>query len=117
MKVSPTENTLKRLRKDGYLCAVVEKWNHHVKIRQDLFGFIDVLGLGDGEKLAIQATTKSNISTRIKKIIESNHTVDVLNAGWRIQAWGWFKVKNRWQVKITEIRFGEEGRIEFESWQ
>ena len=28
--MSPTERTLKKLRAEGYTCAIVEKWNAHI---------------------------------------------------------------------------------------
>ena len=40
---SPTQRTLKRLRDLGYLAEVVERWNPHAKVRNDLFGFGDVM--------------------------------------------------------------------------
>ena len=42
MSETPTARSLNRLRADGWLAQVVERWNAHAMIRQDLFGFIDV---------------------------------------------------------------------------
>ena len=39
MKTSPMQRSLKHLRDAGWTCAIVEHWNLHAKIRQDLFGF------------------------------------------------------------------------------
>lgn len=44
--ITATQRTLKYLRGLGWECAIVEKWNPHAKIRQDLFGFIDIVALG-----------------------------------------------------------------------
>jgi len=107
MAASPTENSLKRLRKDGYQAAVVEKWNPHMKIRQDLFGFIDVVGVNPESTgvLAVQTTTKHNMGSRVKKIMDEcgDKAVAWLKAQNRIEVHGWVKVGHRWHVTIREI--------------
>ena len=105
-KTTPTQRTLIHMRKQGYLCAVVEKWNPHVKIRQDLFGFIDVLCLGDDEIIAVQSTSDSNMSKRVAKI-ESDELADrvaaVRKAGIKIIVQGWKKKGHRWQVREVDL--------------
>jgi hypothetical protein len=103
---SPTQCTLDKWRRLGYLCWVVEKWNSHAGIRQDMFGFIDVLAIKEGETVAIQSTSKPNVLARVKKI-ESDELFgavnDVRKAGWRIVAEGWFKPGSRWECKEIEL--------------
>ena len=41
MSTSPTTLTLKHLREQGYTAEVVERWNPHARIRQDLFGIVE----------------------------------------------------------------------------
>lgn len=94
-KVSPTQRTLAELRKRGYLAAVVEKFNIFAKVRQDLFGFIDVLAVRRGEVLGVQATSASNVSARVKKIAEHANVGAVRESGIRIAVWGWDKSKLR----------------------
>ena len=89
--MTPTQRTLAKLRADGWTPAVVEHWNAHARIRQDLFGFIDILALRDGETLAVQATSGSNVSARVAKIAASETAPIVRKAGWRIEVWGWRK--------------------------
>ena len=100
---SPTQNSLRLLRKEGYLCAVVEKWNSHARIRQDLFGFIDVLAIREGETLAVQVTSRKQVSTRIRKIEDHENLAAVREAGWRIEVHGWDKPGNRYRVKRVDI--------------
>ena len=57
MAMSPTQLSIRHLKENGYLVSVVEKWNPFVKIRQDLFGFIDVLAIRENETLAVQVTS------------------------------------------------------------
>ena len=102
---SPTQCTLDKWRKAGYMCAVVEKWNPHVKIRQDLFGFVDVLAVGNGETVAIQSTSKTNLSSRVKKIEIDNFEklCTLRKANWKIVCEGWHKEKHRWQCKEVDV--------------
>ena len=94
-KVSPTQRTLKHMRGLGYTCQVVEHWNPFAKIRQDLFGFIDVLCLGDGEIVGVQATSYSNVAARVRKIADHEHVGAVRKAGMRILVHGWDGAKLR----------------------
>jgi hypothetical protein len=103
-KESPTTRTLALLREQGYTVAVVEKWNPHARIRQDLFGFIDILAIKRGETLAVQATA-AGVSARLKKITESELLPKVREAGWTIQIWGWTKSAKtgKYVLRIIDI--------------
>lgn len=92
------------LRANGAdLVAVVEKWNPVCKIRNDLFGFVDVLAIQGNETIAVQTTSYSNVSARIHKI-EDSHALPFLRAaGWRILVHGWHKVDNRWKVRVVDV--------------
>jgi hypothetical protein len=61
--------TLAWLREHGYEAWVVEYWNHYAKIRQDLFGFIDVLAVSDHHLLAIQVSDDDHHASHRKKIL------------------------------------------------
>lgn len=92
---SPTQRTLTFFRGLGYDAAVVEKYvtmpGQPHGIRQDAFGFIDILAFKDKGITAIQATSASNVSSRIKKILESpvarrwvcDPTRHILVIGWK----------------------------------
>ena len=105
-KTSPTQLTLKKLKSEGYnTVQVCEHYNFFAKVRIDLFNFIDVLAISDdGEVLAVQCTSKSNISSRIKKIANNINIGAIRKAGWRVEVWGWFKNKSkRWECKIEDV--------------
>lgn len=102
MAESPTKLTLRDLRRDGYTAAIVEFWNPHARVRHDLFGVIDVLALRGDETLAVQATSGTNVSARVRKIAESEHIAAIREAGWRVEVLGWSKVKNRWTVRKVD---------------
>lgn len=101
--MSPTQRTLKRLREAGYRAAVVEKWNPHAKLRQDLFGCVDVLAIGNGETVAVQATSYSNVASRVSKLTDSDALADMREAGWKVLVHGWRKVKNRYQCREVDL--------------
>lgn len=101
--MSPTQRTLAHLRAAGYpLVQVVERWNPHARIRQDLFGIIDVVAVGD-DIVAVQATSGSNLSKRIAKITESPALPILRKAGIRVLAHGWRKVRGRWQLREVDL--------------
>jgi hypothetical protein len=100
---SPTQRTLEHLRKAVYpLVAVTEKWNPHAKIRQDLFGIIDVLAVGV-DILAVQATSDSNVAARITKIQDSTALAHLRQANIRVVVHGWKKVGHRWRLREVDI--------------
>lgn len=102
---SPTARSLAALRADGWTVAVVEKWNPHARIRQDLFGFIDLLALRAGETLAIQVTSADHVSNRVAKIADAEHVAAVREAGWRIEVHGWRydRKARRWVCRVVDV--------------
>lgn len=101
--MSPTQRSLALARSNGYTATVVEHWNPFARRRVDLYGIIDVLAVKEGETLAIQTTSYSNVSARVKKIAEHENTPILRKAGWRIEVHGWHKVKNRYQVRVVDV--------------
>lgn len=96
------------MRDAGYTCGVVEKWNMHARIRQDLYGFIDLIAMGRGGIIGVQATTMAHKADHLDKIIAEPRAITWLRAGGRIQLWSWRKLKvkvNRksWQADIQEV--------------
>lgn len=107
MSTSPTQLTLKKLRGEGWTCAIVEHWNSFAKIRQDLFGFGDILCIDGNSTGIVQCTTKSNMGARIKKIagIPESRLWLSLGAHRWLEVWGWFKNKGRWEVEQEIIKY------------
>lgn len=101
--LSPTQRSLAYLREQGYFVAIVEHWNPHARIRQDLWGWCDLLAIRKNEVLAVQVTA-SAVSTRIKKIQESQTIAAVRDAGIRVEVHGWRKnSKGRYVMRIEDI--------------
>ena len=102
--MTPSQRSIKHLRDDGYQVANVETFNYFTKRKHDLFGCIDLLAIGNGETLAVQVTSKSNMSARVKKIEESEALPEMLRSGWRVIVHGWWKNKsNRYELKVFEF--------------
>lgn len=83
--------------------AIVEHWNPWAKIRQDLFGILDLLCVKDGQTLGVQTTSYSNVSKRIQKIADAEITPQLRKAGWGIAIHGWHKKGGRWQVRVVDV--------------
>lgn len=115
-KLSPMQMSLKHLRSQGYLCAIVEHWNPHAKVRKDLWGF-DIICAGDSADcivnfadnqveqgwrgfLFIQTTTYGNVPAREKKLRGLPSTKRVLTAGGRIFVHGWDRNRFR-EIEVT----------------
>jgi hypothetical protein len=103
MAASPTQLTLRELRRRGYRAQVVEHWNSHAFIRQDLFGIIDVIAVGNGETVGVQATSYKNVASRVTKIAESEAIADIRDAGWKVLVHGWRKPKHRWELREVDV--------------
>jgi hypothetical protein len=99
-----TLRSRKLLEEQGYTVATVEYYNSFTKRKHDLFGCIDLLAIGNGETLAIQVTSKSNMSARIHKIEDSPALIEMIRSNWRVIVHGWFKAKNgRFELKEFEF--------------
>ena len=104
MAVSLTSRTVHRLRDEGWdLVEIVEHYNYFTKRRHDLFGIIDVLAVGDKGILCAQVTSRGNMSSRIKKIADSDAIQYLRDADIMVIVEGWDKYKGRWRSKVTDI--------------
>lgn len=92
---TPTARTLQRLRKDGYTAGVVERFCSFTKRRHDLFGCIDVVAVStEHGTLGVQATSGSNLASRVTKSLWIPELCVWLAAGNRFECWGWRKLKH-----------------------
>ena len=105
MTTSPTKRSLDLLREEGYTVAITEHFNPWAKIRQDLFGFIDIVCIKSGVPgvLAIQTTTRENVTKRIAKIrLIPAHKI-WLESDNRIEVHGWSKKAKVGKRKLWEV--------------
>lgn len=91
---SPTQKSLKLLRERGYSVFITEHYNAFAKVRVDLYGFIDIVGLHPKERgiLGIQTTTGTNLSARIKKAQGIKQYWLWLSCGNDVEFHGWRKL-------------------------
>lgn len=102
---SPTVRSLAKLRKDGYVAEVVERYSTFTRKRHDLWGIIDILAIRRDEVVGVQTTSWANVSSRVKKITDSEHIGAIREAGIRVVVHGWRKnpKTNRWEVREVDL--------------
>lgn len=100
---SPTQRTLALVRSLDMTAQVVERWNPHAKIRQDLFGCIDIVACGE-DLWGIQACAGSSASARVKKSMEQPGLLAWLRAGGRFVVMAWAKRGARGKPKLWTAR-------------
>ena len=116
-KLSPTQRTLRELRKQGRIVDVCERWIVNPKhpgggFRKDLFGFIDLIVLDPDEIVAVQSCGQA-FKAHLDKIMDSDCTefvIEWLKCGGGLELWGWRKVKlrrgskaMRWKPRVKQI--------------
>lgn len=109
-KLTPTQLSIKRLKEQGYFVKVVETWNPWARIRQDLFGAIDIVAIKATEPgvIGIQATTTPNMNARITKAQALPAISAWVSAGNPFLVWGWAKQGARGKRKtwtLKEVKF------------
>jgi hypothetical protein len=82
--------SLDYLNKLGWTCQIVEKWIPGANVRQDAFGFGDILAYHMTSGIClVQTTTWGNFNARKAKIDVSPHKPLWKCAGGRILLHGW----------------------------
>ena len=102
--VKTTQYALRQLRKEGWYPVVVEHWNSFSRHREDFLGIIDLICFRGEEVLGLQVTSRGNISSRVRKMAESETIRYPREAGWLIQVWGVDKGSNgRYRHKVVDV--------------
>lgn len=115
--ISNTSRTLEYLRSQGWLADKVELWNPYAGKfgqRKDMFGFADIVALGENSIIAIQSCGQA-YSEHEKKIltdeVASPNAQRWLECGGRIILIGWRKIKRVkggkamvWSPRIREFK-------------
>jgi hypothetical protein len=104
--MSPTQRALADLRKLGYHAQVVERWNPYAEIRQDLFGFIDILAIHPErhEILGVQACSGASHAARRAKIEAHDKVMPWLLSGGRLEIWSYSRRGDRGCRKLWTLR-------------
>lgn len=112
--LSPTQRTLAAMRDGGRLCGIVERFNPHAGpfgIRQDLFGFIDIICIDPVEGIVAIQSCGQDISGHVKKLTEErNENMFEWLKYAPVELWGWRKVKlkrggkaMRWMPRVIDF--------------
>jgi hypothetical protein len=107
--MTPTQRTLAECRRRNWTAQVVERWNPHARVRQDLFGVIDLIALTPTGILGIQATSGANHASRVSKVKAEPRAAQWVKAGGRIEVWSFAKrgprgKRKTWQLRVEEVR-------------
>lgn len=116
--ISNTSRTLEYLRSQGWVADKVEQFNPYAGKfgqRKDMFGFGDIVALGENSIIAVQSCGQSFAAHNLKitedEKVAPNALLWIQNGG-RLMLIGWRKVKlkrggkaMRWQprIKMYEI--------------
>lgn len=112
--LSPTQRTLKAMRDMGRIAGSTEKFNPHVGphgIRQDLFGFIDLIVICPENGIIAVQSCGSDFAGHVRKLQEErNEAVFEWLRHAKCELWGWRKVKlnrggkaMRWKPRVADI--------------
>ena len=105
--MTPQNRATKELESRGYIVDVVEQIKRAgpKTWRKDLFGGFDLLAVGgpNYETLAVQVTSRGNVSARLKKLADLPSVPYLRKAGWRLEVWGYGKTKTRGDWAIVDI--------------
>ena len=122
MAISPTSRTLEYIRTRGWVAGIVERFLPHAGRfgkHVDLFGFADIIALGENSIIAIQSCGQA-FSAHHKKLTEDENAapnVELwLKNGGRLLLIGWRKVllkrggkARRWSPRIREYHLTDNG--------
>ena len=93
--ISPTQRTLKAMKDMNRIAGIVEKFIPP-GIRQDLFGFIDIICIDPEQGIVAVQSCGQDFSGHVHKLTEERAEIAYK---WLQHApcelWGWRKVKNR----------------------
>ena len=119
--ISPTQRTLKANRNLGRICGIVVKFQQYggkFGIRQDLFGFIDIIAIDEFEGIVAIQSTGQDWSGHIKKIMELEEIVLKWLHHAPLELWSWRKVKKVrggkamiWKPRIADFFIDGNGKL------
>jgi hypothetical protein len=100
--MTPMQRSLAMLRANGWHCEIVERWNSHAKVKQDLWGFVDILAIRRGRLMAVQTTTGANMAARVKKI-QASPLLELVSEVACVEVHGWRKLKSGWHCRVDGV--------------
>lgn len=118
---SHVSRTLELFRDRGWLACVVERYNSFIKVKNDAFGFGDVLACHEGPPpwIMLAQVCGADVASHIDKIRIEPRTRTWLQSGGCIYIYGWTKrgeagKRKVWTVREIEVCLDEtRSKIEF----
>lgn len=119
--VTPTQRTLKAMRDKGRICGIVERFQQYggkFGVRQDLFGFIDIIAIDAEEGIVAIQSTGMDWSGHVKKIFSKEEIVSEWLKHSPLELWAWRKVKKVkggkamiWKPRIGDFYLNKNGEL------
>jgi len=120
--LSATQRTLKAMREQGRLCGIVERFQRFggdFGIRQDLFGFIDIICIDPVDGIIAIQSCGHSFSQHVNKLTEQrNQAVFEWLKHAPLELWGWRKVKlkrggkaMRWRPRIADFKISDNDQL------
>ena len=121
--LTPTQRTIRELKKNGVVCGVVERWLSYARrpgqvpgprgVRQDFLGIIDIIALDPGQGVIGIQACGSSFAAHWRKLTEENAQASAYwleTPGTILQVWAWRKVKKKrggkamvWKPRIEPV--------------
>lgn len=89
--MTPNQQSVRHLRGLGFHAEVVEHKIPGTNRSADFMGIIDVIAVGNGQTIGVQATSADHVSHRRVKMQESGMLPVLFDAGWQVVIHGWRK--------------------------
>ena len=115
------QRSLAWCRAQGWEVQITERWNSFARIRQDLFGFIDLLALDVLSQtiIGIQTTVGSSMANRIDKIKAERRAIAFAQCGGLIMVHGWRQVaahkkdgtraaRDKWALRVAKLQWCDD---------
>lgn len=104
--MSPTQRARAHCKAQGWVSQIVEKWNPHAKVRQDLFGCIDMIVLDGqpGGPLGVQVCAGASHAARRTKAMAEPRLRAWMQAPARFEVWSFSKKGAAGKRKLWELR-------------
>lgn len=101
------ERSMRLMREREFTVDIVERWNPWGRVKNDLFGVIDLVAIKPGLILGVQSTTKGQVGPHLKKILAEPRALMWLRAGAELWVHGWYKevrgARQYWMCKEVQI--------------
>jgi hypothetical protein len=97
---------LKLLRSEGWYADSVDYWDSFTRRTKDLYNCIDVLAVGPEGTIAVQVTSRGNMSSRRKKVLAADAWQPMVDANWIVEIWGYDQPKGPrtlWRLKRERL--------------